>query len=83
MRRSSTDQNFSGIARFWRCLTGLSPYAPLAMLFAVALPLLTASRGADVVAVGTGRSHRYLGRCCWGVRADLIQLGLMARRSCC
>ncbi|HNN08680.1 MAG: LTA synthase family protein [Rhodocyclaceae bacterium] len=80
MRRSSTDQNFSGIARFWQCLTGLGPYAPLAMLFAVALPLLTASRAALML----WQSERVVATGIWGemllqgVRADLIQLGLMA-----
>ena len=60
------------------------PYAPLAMLFAVALPLLTASRAALML----WQSERVVATGIWGmllqgVRGDLIQLGLMALLPCC
>ncbi len=66
-------------SRLWQCFAGCGPYAPLALLVAVGLPLLTLSRAGLMLWQATRVSATGI----WpemllqGVRADLIQLGLL------
>jgi phosphoglycerol transferase MdoB-like AlkP superfamily enzyme len=66
--------------RLWRRLDGFGPYAPLAMLFVVGLPLLTLSRALLML----WQAERVSATGIWpemllqGVRVDIIQLSLLA-----
>ncbi len=68
------------VAAAWSRLAVSGPYAPLLMLFLVGLPLLSFSRAGLMM----WQAERVLATDTWGemllqgVRADLIQLGLMA-----
>lgn len=68
------------VAAAWSRLAVSGPYAPLLMLFIVGLPLLSLSRAGLML----WQAERVLATDTWGemllqgVRADLIQLGLMA-----
>jgi len=68
------------LAAAWSRLAVSGPYAPLLMLFIVGLPLLSLSRAGLML----WQAERVLATDTWGemllqgVRADLIQLGLMA-----
>jgi phosphoglycerol transferase MdoB-like AlkP superfamily enzyme len=79
MSRSPEVQALPCATRLWQGLSMLGPYAPLAMLFVVGLPLLSLSRAAlmlwqwDRVAA-TGIWGEMLFQ---GVRVDLMQLGLL------
>lgn len=67
-------------ARLWRGLDVFGPYAPLAMLFVIGLPLLSLSRAALML----WQAERVVATGIWptmlvqGVRADIIQLSLLA-----
>ncbi len=67
-------------SRLWSRLAVAGPYAPLVMLLVVGLPLLSLSRAGLML----WQMDRVLATDAWGemllqgVRADLIQLGLMA-----
>ena len=68
------------LSRLWSRLDLFGPYAPLAVLFLVGLPLLSFSRAALMV----WQAQRVAATGIWpemllqGVRVDLIQLGLLA-----
>ncbi len=70
----------SVLVRLWRRLDCCGPYAPLALLFVVGLPLLSLSRGALMLWQG----ERVAATGIWpemllqGVRVDVIQLSLLA-----
>lgn len=70
----------SPVDRLWRRLDVCGPYAPLALLFLVGLPLLSLSRAALML----WQSERVAAVGIWpemllqGVRVDLIQLSLLA-----
>lgn len=79
MPRSPAAQETTCATRLWQRLSVFGPYAPLAMLFVVGLPLLSLSRALlmlwqwDRVAA-TGIWGEMLFQ---GVRVDLMQLGLL------
>ena len=70
----------SGLIRLWQALDFCGPYAGVAMLYLLALPLLSASRAALLV----WQSERVAATGLWGtallqgVRVDLIQVSLLS-----
>jgi phosphoglycerol transferase MdoB-like AlkP superfamily enzyme len=66
--------------RLWRRLAAFGPYAPVALLFLLGLPLLSLSRGALML----WQAERVTATGIWpemllqGVRVDVIQLSLLA-----
>ena len=79
-RAASLSRGDRGLSRLWSRLDLFGPYAPLAVLFLVGLPLLSCSRAALMV----WQAQRVAATGIWpelllqGVRVDLIQLGLLA-----
>lgn len=63
----------------WSCLSAIGPYAPLAMLFAIGLPVLTVSRALLMLwqVKRVAKTRIWIEMLTQGVRADLILLGLM------
>lgn len=68
------------IERLWNRFAGFGPYAPLALLFVIGLPLLSLSRGGLML----WQAERVAATGIWpemllqGVRVDIIQLSLLA-----